>query len=269
MRRLIAPSVKTYAWGSRETDAAARRFAPFAPPGEPVAEVWVGDHPSGTARFADDGTPVMLPYLVKVLSVAKALSLQVHPNTEQARILHARDPINYPDTNPKPEMLVALTRFEALVGFNEMFTVDEMERLMTTCDDEPLQDTIARDYPGDPCVLVAQRLMNRVVLEPGECLVIPPGTVHAYVSGDGVEVMAKSDNVVRLGLTTKFCDARAFREIATLTRTTPDIRRGETFFEEAIGATVSTVARAGLIIDVPTSEIAWLTPDPIVSIRRS
>lgn len=37
-----------------------------------------------------------LPFLFKVLSVQKALSIQAHPNKKLAEQLHARDPKNYP-----------------------------------------------------------------------------------------------------------------------------------------------------------------------------
>jgi mannose-6-phosphate isomerase len=37
-----------------------------------------------------------LPFLFKVLSIRKALSIQAHPNKKLAEQLHARDPRNYP-----------------------------------------------------------------------------------------------------------------------------------------------------------------------------
>ena len=66
----------------------------------------LGSHESGDLQF-----------LFKVLSVAKALSVQSHPTKELAKVLHARDPKNYPDDNHKPEMTIALTDFEVLCGF--------------------------------------------------------------------------------------------------------------------------------------------------------
>lgn len=57
-------------------------------------------------------------------------------------------------------------------------------------------------FPGDPGVFVAA-LLNSRTLQPGEAVFVDPGTVHAYVRGTGVEVMVNSDNVLRLGLTTK------------------------------------------------------------------
>src|SRR5699024_1882183 len=60
--------------------------------------------------------------------------------------------------------------------------------------------------PGAPGV-VAAVLLNPVPLQPGEAMYIPPGTLHAYLHGTGLEVMATSDNVLRAGLTPKKVDA--------------------------------------------------------------
>jgi mannose-6-phosphate isomerase len=67
-----------------------------------------------------------LPFLLKVLSAAKALSIQVHPSraqaeagyaAENARGLPLGDPgRNYVDDWPKPELLYALTPFEVAAG---------------------------------------------------------------------------------------------------------------------------------------------------------
>ena len=65
---------------------------------------------------------------------------------------------------------------------------------------------LAKHYPGDPTVIAAL-LLNLVELEPGEALYTPPGRLHAFVSGAGIELMANSDNVLRAGLTSKHVDA--------------------------------------------------------------
>ena len=58
-----------------------------------------------------------IPFLFKVLSVGKALSIQAHPDKELAEELFETDPAHYPDPNHKPELAIALTDFEALCGF--------------------------------------------------------------------------------------------------------------------------------------------------------
>lgn len=54
---------------------------------------------------------------MQTLSIAKALSIQAHPNKKLAAELHKLKPNSYKDDNHKPEMALALTKFEALCGF--------------------------------------------------------------------------------------------------------------------------------------------------------
>jgi len=60
----------------------------------------------------------------------------------------------------------------------------------------------AKYHPNDPGALVTL-LMHLIDLSPGDAIFIPSGTIHAYVSGLGLEIMATSDNVIRGGLTIK------------------------------------------------------------------
>lgn len=269
--RAIKPFFKNYDWGSTQKGSATRRFCNDTALEGPLAEAWIGDHPSGPAIFWNSGEVVKLPYLVKVLSVEKCLSIQVHPTKEQAEELHAKDPINYPDDNHKPEMLVALTEFHAFVGWNEDFTVDRLEQIMQgDLTDVDESHPLYKQYPNDKRgVQIALHLMNLVTLKPGECLMIPPGTVHAYFKGEGVEVMAKSDNVVRVGLTTKFCDAKAFWSIANLEPTVPKVTGGKTWHSSLIGATVSYNpgdARRGIVVDVDRGVVEYVDHDSVVTV---
>ncbi len=68
----------------------------------------------------------------------------------------------------------------------------------------PAVTDLLHRYPTDRSVAIAV-LMRLFVLSDGEALFIPPGVLHCYLSGAGVEVMASSDNVVRVGLTDKPC----------------------------------------------------------------
>lgn len=72
-------------------------------------------HPSVAAKFNGQ-----LPFLFKVLSIAKALSIQAHPDKTLAERLHAERPQVYKDDNHKPEMAIALTEFEGLCGFRPL-----------------------------------------------------------------------------------------------------------------------------------------------------
>ena len=142
---LLDNPIQHYAWGSR-TSLANLLGRPAA--SQPEAELWIGAHPKAPSRLSDgrslldaivadpDGmlgadVPMRfgprLPFLLKVLAVDAPLSLQAHPDREQAqrgfaREEHAGLPLDaptrtYKDDNHKPELLCALTPFEALSGF--------------------------------------------------------------------------------------------------------------------------------------------------------
>ena len=82
------------------------------------------------ARAAEHEARVQAPHAlgaVDLLAADTALSLQVHPTLEGAREGYAREEAagvprdaahrSYKDENHKPEMILALTHFEALCGF--------------------------------------------------------------------------------------------------------------------------------------------------------
>jgi mannose-6-phosphate isomerase len=99
----------------------------------PYAEYWMGAHPSAPASLETAQGPISIqtlgtvPYLFKVLDVAKMLSIQVHPNKPSAEIGFAFENKagiaidapnrNYKDQNHKPEVMVALSDFWLLHGF--------------------------------------------------------------------------------------------------------------------------------------------------------
>jgi len=66
----------------------------------------------------------------------------------------------------------------------------------------PFIERLLRDYPGDIGAL-APLYLHCITLAPGEAMFLRAGTLHAYVNGTAVEVMASSDNVLRAGLTPK------------------------------------------------------------------
>lgn len=78
--------------------------------------------------------------------------------------------------------------------------------------DNTLLHTLNGHYPGDVGVMVSL-LLNHLLLQPGQCIFLSAGLLHAYLNGDGVELMAASDNVVRAGLTPKLKDAPTLCEI--------------------------------------------------------
>ena len=70
-----------------------------------------------------------LPFLFKVLSINKALSIQAHPTKPHAEQLHKMAPDKYPDPNHKPEMLIVLKDFEGFCGFRPF---DEIRHFLSS-----------------------------------------------------------------------------------------------------------------------------------------
>jgi mannose-6-phosphate isomerase len=64
-----------------------------------------------------------------------------------------------------------------------------------------------REYPTDIGVF-SPIILNLICLEPGQAMFLPAGTLHAYLKGVGIELMANSDNVLRGGLTPKHIDVK-------------------------------------------------------------
>jgi len=127
----IRPSVQRYAWGIRGLDSRVARYAlesgivDEVDPDQPYAEMWIGTHPKAPSMLLDGSTlesavGSTLPFLFKVLSCGKTLSIQAHPDKRLAEKLHIQDPTNYGDANHKPEMAIALTPFEAMCGFRRL-----------------------------------------------------------------------------------------------------------------------------------------------------
>ncbi len=80
---------------------------------------------------------------------------------------------------------------------------------------------LLRLYPDDIGVL-SPYILNVVHLNVGEALYLEPGTLHAYVLGNGVELMSASDNVLRGGLTKKHMDLQELGNIMKFDETVPE-----------------------------------------------
>ncbi|WP_428437834.1 mannose-6-phosphate isomerase, class I [Photobacterium frigidiphilum] len=143
--------IQNYPWGS--VTSVQQLFGTANPDAQPQAEIWMGAHPNGCSTIEMSGKPVLLsdfiatdpdailgantqatfgelPYLFKVLAAEKALSIQVHPSKAQAEVGFAKEDAegiprnagnrNYKDPNHKPELVFALTPYQAMNGFREI-----------------------------------------------------------------------------------------------------------------------------------------------------
>ncbi|KAH3667437.1 hypothetical protein OGAPHI_003086 [Ogataea philodendri] len=297
----VIGGAQNYDWGKLGSSSAVARFAKLNDPEtvvideeKPYAELWMGTHPSvptvlpdsnrkalrelvtefpeetlGPDIIAKFGSKEGIPFLFKVLSIRKVLSIQAHPDKTLAKQLHASDPKHYPDDNHKPEMAVAITDFEAFCGFKPLAQIDELlqkipefkelvgadvteefhsgiasadvagkkkllqkvfSRVMNSPESkfEPLAASIVKKTKSDPALFgetladLIQRLdaqfpndiglfcgclmLNHCTLKSGEAIFLEAKDPHAYISGDIMECMAASDNVIRAGFTPKFKD---------------------------------------------------------------
>ncbi len=100
--------------------------------------------------------------------------------------------------------------------------IARLQRLAPRDPDDPSTWAVRayEDFGPDRALLLLFLLAPRR-LAPGECLFVHPGTVHAYLDGVAVEVMANSDNVVRAGLTAKHVDLAEFVRTARLAPAPP------------------------------------------------
>ncbi|KAK8241706.1 mannose-6-phosphate isomerase-like protein [Phyllosticta capitalensis] len=313
--------VNSYDWGKVGASSAAAKFASATPASDfsiqeekPYAELWMGTHPSLPSKdvetqrslldLVQDNQALMsqeiseryggkLPFLFKVLSIRKALSIQAHPNKKLAEQLHAKDPKNYPDDNHKPEMTIAITPFDGLCGFRPLAeiahflsTIPSLRKLVgeeaashfestikgketsdkedeQMANKEALQKAFTQLMSSKPEDIEAQTpelleqaksegdafageggpsnsgaelselvqrcnsqfpndiglfvlfFLNYVKLEVGEAMFLQADDIHAYMSGDIIECMASSDNVVRAGFTPKFKDVETLTSMLT------------------------------------------------------
>jgi mannose-6-phosphate isomerase len=165
----LSNGVRFYPWGSRTV--IPELLGQPVPADRPHAELWVGAHPDEPSMLPD-GRPLneaitsdpeallgaaaverfgpRLPFLLKVLAADTPLSLQAHPTMEQAQAgFAAEEAAGVPREDPtrtfkdpfhKPELLLALTTFEALCGFRP---VEESLHCLAKLQVPDLKPTIA------------------------------------------------------------------------------------------------------------------------------
>ena len=88
----------------------------------------------------------------------------------------------------------------------------EIEKKSCQTGTERLFQRLWYDFPGDVGCFVIY-FLNLIQLKTGEAMFLGPNLPHAYLSGDCIECMACSDNVVRAGLTPKLIDVPTLCEM--------------------------------------------------------
>ncbi|KAG4420598.1 Mannose-6-phosphate isomerase [Cadophora malorum] len=360
--------VNSYDWGKVGKESAAAKFAAATPANDfsiqedkPYAELWMGTHPSNPSKdvstqrtlldLVQDNQALMsieigekfghkLPFLFKVLSIGKALSIQAHPNKKLAEKLHAKDSKNYPDDNHKPEMTIAITPFDGLCGFRPLAeishffsTVPTLKKLvgeegaafqstikgqetsnkpedeeknkkalqkafgalmnakkedienaskeliesakaegadfagggLESTPGKELADLVVRldkQFPGDIGLFVLF-FLNYVKLEVGEAMFLKADDIHAYLSGDIIECMAASDNVVRAGFTPKFKDVDTLVDMLTYSYAPIEEQKMDPvdYPYVTLNSTAYSSASAAILYDPPIEEFSVVKTD--------
>lgn len=146
---------QNYDWGKPSStsviyqmQSANPYFSSSLDPTLKYAELWIGTHknlpsylkrspkttlseylqenPNFLSKFPTDSIKKgELPFLMKILCVNQSLSIQAHPDKDFAAVLHKLQPEIYKDANHKPEMAIALSKFEALCNFAPAKIVQE------------------------------------------------------------------------------------------------------------------------------------------------
>ncbi|KAL4786368.1 mannose-6-phosphate isomerase [Aspergillus varians] len=365
--------VNSYDWGKVGHESAAAKYAATTASGDfsiesekPYAELWMGTHPSLPSKDVETQRTLLdlvqdnvalispevsdryggkLPFLFKVLSIRKALSIQAHPNKKLAERLHTRDPQNYPDDNHKPEMTIAITPFEGLCGFRPLAEIvhflravaplrylvgaqtaidfenavrgsedsedpeqikknkDALRTLFTSLmrsspenievaaqelvaaaksspetfaslvnapDTNPTNAAelasiavrLNEQFPNDIGLFVFF-LLNFVRLDPGEAMFLKADDIHAYISGDIIECMASSDNVVRAGFTPKFKDVDTLTDMLTYSYAPIEEQKLEPtdYPYVVLNASAYSSASSSLLYDPPIEEFSVVKTD--------
>ena len=162
-------SVKNYDWGS--PDWIPSLIGEENKNRVPWAELWMGVNPLAPSRvlLPEEHTPDInpflseliaqekefylgertarkygtIPFLFKVLAAARPLSIQAHPNREQAELGFEREnragialdsPVrNYRNSSHKPEVICALEPFTALCGFRKVKEIIFLIEILSLC----------------------------------------------------------------------------------------------------------------------------------------
>ncbi|GJE92961.1 mannose-6-phosphate isomerase [Phanerochaete sordida] len=222
--------VQQYDWGKTGSASLAARLSRHAlGPDFPVeetesyAEIWMGTHQNGPAHLFDDPSTSLhdliasnpqhylgdallkkwkgethVPFLFKVLSIEKALPLQVHPDRALAEELARKDPETFVDPNHKPEIAVCIgdpldggawgedVAFTGFVGFKpvddickSIVSVPELRQAIGDEDavaaftKKPSRDTLKNIYgtllsrPQDAIAPLVRALVDRISQYPG------------------------------------------------------------------------------------------------------
>ena len=203
----LSGEIKNYPWGSTTL---IQEHLGLGVADTALAEVWFGTHPAGESSSMESGEKLSqviggkLSFLAKFLAADSPLSIQVHPNQEQAKEgfareqalgLDATDPNrNYRDDSHKPEILIALSPFSALCGFRPRAELQEIFLAFSESEDR-FGELAAKLATGAPLAEIFGELLLDIEL-PARFLE-SVGQADS-VGDDGALVLQARDLAIRL-----------------------------------------------------------------------
>lgn len=215
---LLKNTIQEYAWGSQTL--IPNLIGAVSPAEKPQAELWMGAHlkaPSmvdykGEWRPLDQlistnpveilGAKVAdrysnkLPYLFKILAASKPLSVQAHPNLEQAVAGFEREnrrgiPLdasrrNYRDDNHKPECICALSPYWALCGFRRISEIRSLLSKIQVSEMEPALEELSAGKGANRLKLFFRNLITLSPAEQERALSKVVKQAEQYASQDSI-----------------------------------------------------------------------------------
>jgi len=181
---LLAPNIQHYHWGDYS-------FIPELqgrPKGdEPEAELWVGAHPISPSRTVESNRGLddiistdphntlgpqasdfqnELPFIMKILAIREPLSIQVHPNAQQAEEGFASTQSgltaaqSYSSPRGKEEIVCALTETDLKFGFREVHEIHAIIDAAGHSDFSRLKESLSRETPTEGLKEAIQKILS-------------------------------------------------------------------------------------------------------------
>ena len=181
---LLASNIQYYHWG----DYAFIPELQGRPKGDqPEAELWVGAHPTSPSKTVESNRGLdeiissdpqntlgpqasdfqnELPFIMKILAIREPLSIQVHPNAQQAEegftspqsgLTVAQ---SYSSPRGKEEVVCALTETDLKFGFRELHEIHAIIDAAGHSDFSRLKEILSRETPTEGLKESIQKILS-------------------------------------------------------------------------------------------------------------
>ena len=181
---LLSPNIQHYHWGDYS-------FIPELQGrpkgGQPEAELWMGAHPTSPSRTVESDRGLddiistepqntlgpqagdfqnELPFIMKILAIREPLSIQVHPNAQQAEegFTSAQSNLtgaqSYSSPRGKEEVVCALTETDLKFGFREVNEIYAIIDAVGHSDFSRLKGSLSRETSAEGLKEAIQKILS-------------------------------------------------------------------------------------------------------------